>query len=535
MEVIDSKHQSYIENIPKLLNKLSYWDRVRSGGWNNDKEAVLMLTDPSVYAYAFLKDDEDNFFKVTAYQDLILNCKHDFTAMGENRFILFLAANQIGKSQTLVVKAIHIVNTEDNKNIVIVSKSLPQSQFVLGQIKLMLNRSLFSGTWQEELGDQANTTILTFSRNEGKVVNRIICAPAGEGLLGYPVHYLFLDELDFYDDAKKFFYKVAISRTNKTKGQIIGFSNSNPDISKAESLMYELWVGELFKKKFKFTFLDAPWNTIEEYERNKKNIPSYVFKSTYDGEFSQDAGSFFSEKELDWTFRKDWVNNLPIVDCPVYLAVDFGKVKDNTVISLGIVRQVDGVDYLDVKYVQEFPLKTPYIVVLERIKEINEYYAKNFFGVAGIGFDKTGVGTAMSEFVSLEKDLGVTDIVWSSERRTKLFADFKLLVENKRLNVVYTDETYKQFAGLNITYTPKGFIKVENKEDSIHDDHPSSIVMLIAVAMKPKMITPGFSFVGNEPDKKEKKETEGGWSFDLSEEDMNEISEVENLKKGVLV
>lgn len=532
--IIDSACSAYEDNFKVLEEKFRLWDTYskNTGDLLSDKKAVLMLRDPSIFIYAFFRDSKGDKFRVTNYQDLILNCKHDYNPFNNNRFIVFKAANQIGKTETLCFLAIHAVFMEDNQTIIIVSQSLPQAQNVLNKIRLLLNRSVFANTWKEDIGEQANTTILSFVREKGKVVNRIICAPCGEGLLGYPVTKLFLDEADFYEDAKNFFYKIALPRTNQTKGQIIVFSNPNPDISRSESLLWDLWTGDLFTKKFSFNFMDAPWNTLTEYEALRKQIPSYIFSSTFDGEFGIEGGGFFTQSEIENVFNHDWNNTLPLVNSPVFISVDFGKVRDNTVLSLGVVKEECGVCLLEVRYLQRFDLKTPYPVILDRLKEIVNYYDEHFFGVGGIGFDKTGVGGSLSDFASVEKNLGITDIVWSAERKTRLYADFKLMVETNRLRIVFDDECKRQMSGLVFKKTPRGYLTVENRKDAIHDDYPDCIAMLINISIRRGIVLPGFNFIGFE-NKKSYEDTFNGWeSNEITDDDIKMIDEVNRLRGG---
>ena len=167
-------------DIDTYKKKFEMWDYVEKKKFfeDNNIEAIKLLADPTIFAYAFFKNDEGNKLELTPYQDAIANCKHDFSALGPERYVMFKAANQIGKSKLLCILAYHQIWKEENINVVMISKSLPQSQFLLAQIRHTLNNSAFSESWREDLGETANTTNLTFQRKEGKVLNRIICAPA---------------------------------------------------------------------------------------------------------------------------------------------------------------------------------------------------------------------------------------------------------------------------------------------------------------------------------------------------------------------
>ena len=486
--------------------KFELWDEVVKKNYlQNDKygirnEALRLLNDDTIYTYAYLKDDDGKAFRYTAYQDLIANLHHDFTPDNPDRYIVFKASNQIGKSRLLVNKSIKLAMTEENKNIILVSRSLPQSQFLLAQIKHALNNSGFSDSWREDLGDTANTTVLTFKKAKydregrviGEIVNRIICAPSGEGLLGFPVHYLFLDEGDFYEDAKTFFWKVAFPRTKKTKGQIIIFSNPNVDIPRSESLLWEAWTGDLFQRKFSFNFLDAPWNTKEELEKDRRNSPAHIFASTHMGEFPDEAGSFLTHKEIQDMLEKKWQNRLPVAEGTIYCGVDLGKMKDTTVISIGIPKvasnEHDKYLDLDVPYQEEMPLGTPYDRIMDRMVEIREHYEARGVKVS-FGHDATGQKT-FGDFLKKNNVYSQeVDFSRKESNKTLLVNDFKLMVEKRKIKVVYSEKCEKQLANLQFKLTAtKKLTKVENKSEVIHDDYFDSLCILVHIAVKPHVI-----------------------------------------------
>lgn len=482
-----------------VLEKLSLWkelldanilecedDSIRKAAWRTVND------DSTLYFYTFFKDPNSGKpISLTAYQDYIASLKHDFSPDGENRYVLFRASNQIGKSMLLQLMAIERVLKDDNVNVVMVSKTLPQSQHLLASIKHLLNNSFFADSWREDLGDQANTTILTFARKVGNqnVVSRIICAPAGEGLLGYPVHYLYLDEADFYEEGKKFFYKVAHPRTKATKGQVVLFSNPNTDVARSESLLWELWTGSLFNNKCHFNFLDAPWNTEAEFEKDRANTPNHIFQSTHLGNFPDEAGSFLSQQEIADMLQKDWSNHtLPAVDRRVYIGLDIGKMNDNSVLCVGYLKtphnKLHKFDDLDVKYVQVFPLRTDYDVVANRLSEVVEYYESEYYGVAGVGVDSTGQKTFNDLLNSAAIHHTPVDFSSRKSNKTKLYNDFKLFAEQRKIRIVHTPDVEKQLSGLSFKLTPTKKLSVANRSDRIHDDIPDAIAILLHVAIR---------------------------------------------------
>ena len=114
-------------------HKFKLWD-------NADKtnpSSFTLLKDPTIYEYAFFKDDDNNPFEYAAYQDLILNeaVKHDFTPDHPSKHIIFKASNQIGKSRALRGYARYLVNSKENVNIVFISNNLKNSQYLLAELR----------------------------------------------------------------------------------------------------------------------------------------------------------------------------------------------------------------------------------------------------------------------------------------------------------------------------------------------------------------------------------------------------------------
>ena len=472
-----------------------------------DPYAWLLLKDDTIFTYAFFHDDLGKPFMYTAYQDAIANLHHSFTDIDPNRIIIVKASNQIGKSCVLCLKAIMLALTQENLNIIIMSKSLQQSQDLLFQMRHFLNNSKFADTWRENVGETANTTVLTFKReivrNGKKIesVNRIRCAPVSEGTLGYAVYYLFLDEIDFYDNAQNFFWKVAYPRTLKTKGQIICFSNPNPDIAGVNSVLKQLWSGDLCKRKFSLNYLDAPWNNRTQYEIDQRNSPGYIFRSTHDGEFPDEGGAFFTESELNDMLQKEWTcRSLPAVDRQVYIGLDLGKMHDQTILTIGTTHKPDSkhdkYDDLDVVYVEEFKLGTEYDKIADRLEYVRDYYRNNYHGVAGIAFDETGQKT----FGDFLKRRGVSafgvDFSRKDTNKTLLYNDFKLMAEQRKIKVVWTPKVQKQLAGLEFKQLESKKLKtVEHKTESLLDDVCDSLAILIHIAVRPSKAPVGVVFV----------------------------------------
>jgi len=485
--------------------KLELWDYViKNNLLQSDNEVirnkcVLLLKDTTIYTKSFLKNADGEPFTLFAFQDAIASCVMEYTTgisdpMHESRYICIQGSNQIGKTgleKALIIKRFF---NEQNINILLITNRKELTSFILSDIKIMINNSTWGSSWKlgfEETENNQTTLSVTGKDDKGNIfINRIIIAPAGEGSLGYPVHYMFLDECDFYEDGKRLFWHVFMPRMKFTKGQIVAISNPNPELSRESSLLWEMVCGQFFRRKFHFMFLDNPRNTREEYEFDKKSSPSYIFSSTHDGEFSAEGGGFFSQSEIKDMLVKEWRNEMPIVDCPVYIGIDFAKVKDRTVLSIGTIHEnKDDKRFKDlhVRYVYQFPLKTDYEVCIEKLGQIVTHYKENYFGVAAVGFDATGVGKAIDEMIQ-RNGIKAVPVVFSLQSKSRMYGNFKMLAENRRIKIVHSEDVNFQLSSLIFNKTSSGYLQVHHETESQHDDIPDSIVALIDVSILPSRI-----------------------------------------------
>ena len=270
--------------------KFKSWDKVLKEEWlesedpEKQKKVYLMLLDPTIYAYAFFKNPKhlNQRFKCYSYQDVIINDYH--------KRILFIAANQIGKSIALCLKAITFSLLNPGTTVMLTSKTFPQSKDLLRQIKQFLQNSRLD--YKYDIGDTETKTEIYFKHFEEEEVydekldktftqmkelpqSRIICVPATEAALSYAVDLALEDELFFYDDGDDFHKRIIQPRTYTTKGQIIVFSNPNGQ----QGIGWELRNDEDFHV-YIFNFLDCPTNTQEEFDRLSKNLTREQIDST---------------------------------------------------------------------------------------------------------------------------------------------------------------------------------------------------------------------------------------------------------------
>lgn len=197
----------------KTAAKFEAWDNVlekntlEEGTEEEIRAAYALLQDPTIYAYAFFKDprNQSKRFRLYPYQDAIINDPW--------KRVFFAAANQIGKSITLCVKATHFSLMNPGSTVLMISKTLPQSKDLLRQIKQFLQSSRLD--FEYDIGDSDTKTEIYFKHFKTEKTydeeldewfekrielpqSRIVCVPATGAALGYPADLELIDELGFY-------------------------------------------------------------------------------------------------------------------------------------------------------------------------------------------------------------------------------------------------------------------------------------------------------------------------------------------------
>jgi len=467
----------------KTQSKFDFWDEVINknliDGDNSQMAYVFsLLRDPTTYMYAFFKDKEGNQLQLYPYQDIIIN--------DVNKRIIFAAANQIGKSLTLCCKALHFSLTNPGKTVVMVSKTLPQSKDLLREIRRLLNTSTLD--YKADIGDSANKTEIYFKHfdEEGKELpqSRIICVPATEAALGYSVDLLLIDELGFYDNGRYFYYQIAQPRTYETKGQIIIFSNPNGQ----QGILWNLWGNKRFSK-YQFNYLDKPGNTKEEYDLLSHDLTMEEIDSTLNAQFTNPEGGFITLGERK-RMQEERINAIPmIITTPLYIFFDFAKVQDRTVRITAIPLMEDEKDWAHKVYVyemKEYPQGTPYTEIvdgdLKRL--ILEVGLPN---VAMVGWDNTGVGKGIEDFISRINQLGIMamPVEFSLENKSRIYTLFKLLVENNRIKIPFVEACDKQLASLRFKKSTRGYLMVHHESEKDRDDFPDALAGLCSLIIQP--------------------------------------------------
>ena len=488
------------EMIRKTAAKFEAWDVVlekntlEEGSPKEIAEAYSLLQDPTIYAYAFFKDPRNPMrrLKLYYYQDAIINDPW--------KRIIFAAANQIGKSLALCVKALTFAFNNPGKTVLMTSLTLPQSKDLLRQIKQLLQSSRLD--YKYDIGDSETKTEIYFKHFEEEEVydenldktftqmkelsqSRIICTPATGAALGYAVDLALEDELFFYEDGEHFHKQILQPRTYTTKGQIIAFSNPNGQ----QGIGWELWSDEDYHR-YKFNFLDCPTNNQKEFDSLSKNLTREQIDSTLLAVFTSPEGGFLTLLERK-NMQEERSSMLPsVITKQIYIFFDWAKSRDRTVRIIASPNKLNEEDWAEEVYIyemKEYPAGTPYTEIIDvdlknLIKDVGPQL------VAMVGWDNTGVGRGLEDFTKRVEQLGIMamPVEFSLENKSRIYTLFKLLAEQQRVKIPYVKECDKQLSMLRFKRSPRGHLQVHHENEKDRDDFPDAIAGVCSLIIQPE-------------------------------------------------
>jgi hypothetical protein len=421
------------------------------------------------------------------YQDLIAQDKH--------RFIYFRAANQIGKSIKLDTKAARNLITDHGKshNEAIVSKSLPQSIFQMRRVKSLL-KSMQTINWTEVPVSNESMSIISVdikeSQGRTKYTNMLICAPCTEGLLGYDLHELNLDEFEFWDvDLRYFYEQIAEPRTYHTKGNITIFSNPNGSENYgAELERVKLPDGTLKFHTYVFNFIDKPGNVEYDFELAAAGKTRRVVESTLLAIRSISSRNYFTTDEIKRSYDPT-LSETNMVGKQPFFFLDVGYVNDSSVLVGGYIEQDsenENIKHLYIPIIHRYPVGYP----ISRVAGVNvddsdgwhhETSVKEHieeWSVDGIipvfGYDATGNKgmKALFDVLGIEAE----DVTMSGPQKSGMYQKFKYYMEKGLLHRIKHDQWEYEAGHLVIVKTKSGRLETENKMkktagyDKIHAD-----------------------------------------------------------------
>lgn len=474
------------------------------------RELLRLAADPTMFCYAFFKINNKPF-RLYPYQDLILNDPY--------KYKIFRAARQIGKSLALDAKAAYNLCIDHGKdhNECIISKSLPQAHFQMSRVKQLLNTAQF--TWKDAKGPQDSMSVITVAiydvcessgeEKKAKYINRLVCAPATEGALGYDFHEANLDEFEYWEcDANYFYNNILEPTTYATKGCISIFSNPNGADSFVAELERAMMANGLHKwHTYIFSFLDRPGNTESELEEHKAGKTRQQIESQLLAIRSISSRNYFTDEEIDGSYDAS-VTQSSMVGRQPFFFLDVGAKHDQSVLVGGYVEPDEHNDklmHLYIPIIKPYPVGYPISRVIgsevdesdgwhyePSVKEIIEEWS-----IGGIipvfGVDVTG-NSGIQPLIELV-GLQVQDVTFSGPVKSGMYQRFKYFMEKKLVHRVKSQEWEYQARHLEVRKSIRGYLMVHHETESDLDDCMDATAGLIHLADNPIVVEPTLKFI----------------------------------------
>lgn len=416
--------------------------------------------DPSLFAYMFFTDVMGNRFKTFSYQDIILNDKSKRKAI--------CIARQTGKSTLSVIAAFHQAYFNDSYTVVVVSATKPQALELIRKLKTILRTGRFT-TWKEIMpkGKESGSEIIIKNQN-GKTESRIISVPATDSARGYTANMVIVDEAAFIENGDYIFNQVIEPMTQYTKGQIFLLSTPNGKIG----FFWKCFNSEAWST-YQFGWEVCPNNTKEEMVEKRKMMTSMEFSAEYEAKFLTSQSAYFNYKDIERAVDSNSGLGSPTSNVFYSIGVDFGKIKDNSVIMIGYIEN-PGAEANEqvVKVIRRIvkPLGTNYASVIGEVKDL----ARMFPG--RLVLDATGVGEGPSDIL-IKEGLSVEPIKFSIQSKMDIYSNLNILFEQSRIKIPNELELINQLEQLEYEYTESKNQKIHHPEGG-HDDETDALALM---------------------------------------------------------
>jgi len=411
------------------------------------REALQRLRDdPVFFAETFLD------FEPFEYQQKLL--------LDQNPRIVACMGRQTGKTTTIAVKAVHYAYTRPNSTVLITSPSLRQSMIMFDRILSFIFRSPYLPASIV----RKTRTIIQLSNG-----SQIVALPCSENLLrGYTAHLIIMDEAAFMPE--EVITQVVFPMLSTTNGSAIFLSTPWG----RDHFFYRAFMDPNYSVH-RIKSSDCPLIKPEFLEEMRRNMTDQAYRMEYEAEFVEAASCYFPQ-DLIRSCVDSALTIMPSLETEIlpgeyYAGCDFGKLQDYSVVT--VVRR--GGDLLQLVYLYEFPLDTPYTVVIGHLVRANQK-----FRLRKVQIDQTGVGEPVLEELS-NQEVPAEGLTFTVKTKEELLSCLKIAMEQKRLRMPYDRRLCQQINEQQYAYSKSGHLQFSHPEGG-HDDMLWSLGLAVAAA-----------------------------------------------------
>ena len=405
----------------------------------NPKTLKNLKANPSLFAQKILH------FKPFNYQEKLLNDPAER--------IIACMGRQTGKTTTIATKAIHYTYAHKNTTTLIISPSLRQSMIMFDKI---LSLTTQNPLLQKSITRKTRTIIQLTNKSQ------IIALPCSEHMLrGYTAHQIICDEAAFIPE--QIITEIVFPMLSTTKGQAIFLSTPWDK----NHIFYKNFTNPKYNT-YKIKATDCPLIDQQFLEEMRQNMTEEAYKREYEAEFTEAQNSYFPQNlirkcvELAQKTNQELYTSIEqeIPKSNYYMGIDFGKLQDHS--ATAIIKTENNT--LQLCYIHEFPLETPYTHVIGHIAKANKK-----FQFQKILADQTGIGEPILEEIQNQDIKNIEGIKLTTETKEEILATLKIFMEQEKLAIPYDRQLCQQINEEQYAYSKTGHLLFTHSPN-VHDD-----------------------------------------------------------------
>jgi len=378
--------------------------------------------------------------------------------------ICFRSGRQIGKSTVAAIIAIYDALNGPNRQILILSPTLRQSSLMFRKIRAYFKHPLICN----EIVNESNTMIILKNGSE------IHCLPGNnpDTIRGFSPFHLIIDESAFVKDEVYVAAEPSLAATNGKMTLI-----STPYGKRGR--FFTAFSEDEFEK-YHVPSKMSPLITEEFLDNQRKSKTDLEFKQEYEGEFLEQADTFF-----ELSLIKECIGDIPEGIKPrreYILGIDCARYGlDETtycIIEIG----TDGIARL---IFMASTTKKPITDIINRTEALCKEWnvCKVYMDSSGLGAGAVDIlikkGIPIKNFTAANNPGKFADSVqFTLVNKEEMYKNLKLLMEQHKLIIPKHDKLIRQMADLQYEFTEAGHMKIHHPDTpNAHDDWPDALAL----------------------------------------------------------
>ena len=388
----------------------------------------------------------------------------------QDRFIAVRAARRFGKSFVFSAYALWFAATNQNKNIVLVSRSQRQSMWLFDQIVRLLTPT------------QLNDSVIRLTMSELEFSNgsKITSLPGAsyDSLRGITIDLALIDEAAYVRDE---LFSVLYPTVITTQGRIVLIST--PGLSAGE-FYHACTSTDSGYTSFKFTHEDAvfmdgrPHVPREELERECKRAggeESPFWKREYLVEFTDADGAFFDIKAVQDAMEEDIQRRCMAEPNHIYaIGADIGQKNDYTVFAI-----LDYTNPEDCRLVDliRFNGESTDTIMQRLHSTASQYYAKRVL------IDSAGIGQSVLEHLNANyPGIRYEGFNFNRTSKPKIMNNLNILLVRRHIKLLQDKDILEEMASFFYKENPITKHISMSGANGVHDDIPIAIALAVEAA-----------------------------------------------------